>query len=48
MVDQPVEYFDVIICGGGPAGSTCALALAGSGLRVAVIEKFRVPVLVAQ
>lgn len=31
--------FDVIICGGGPAGSTCALALADSGLKVAVIDK---------
>lgn len=31
--------FDIIICGGGPAGSTCALALAKSGLKVAVIEK---------
>ncbi len=43
VLDQPVNYFDVIICGGGPAGSTCALALAGSGLRVAVIEKFGFP-----
>lgn len=34
---------DVIICGGGPAGSTCALALAGSGLKVAVIEKESFP-----
>ncbi len=34
-----MNQFDIIICGGGPAGSTCALALAGSGLKVAVIEK---------
>lgn len=34
-----VETYDVIICGAGPAGSTCALALADSGLKVAVIEK---------
>lgn len=34
-----VQEFDVIICGAGPAGSTCALALGNSGLRVAVIEK---------
>lgn len=33
------QEFDVIICGAGPAGSTTALALGDSGLRVAVIEK---------
>lgn len=38
-----MKVFDVIICGGGPAGSTCALALAGSGLKVAVIEKSGFP-----
>ena len=43
MSEQPVNYFDVIICGGGPAGSTCALALVDSGLRVAVIEKYSFP-----
>ncbi len=31
--------FDVIICGAGPAGATCALALGQSGLKVALIEK---------
>jgi len=35
--------FDVIICGAGPAGSTCALALAGSGLKVALIDKQKFP-----
>jgi menaquinone-9 beta-reductase len=38
-----MEMFDVIICGAGPAGSTCALALANSGLKVAVIEKETFP-----
>ena len=38
-----IKSFDVIICGGGPAGSTCALALADSGLKVAVIEKYVFP-----
>jgi len=43
MPDNSTKVFDVIICGAGPAGSTCALALADSGLRVAVIEKHRFP-----
>ena len=38
-----MQLFDIIICGGGPSGSTCALALAGSGLKVAVIEKASFP-----
>jgi geranylgeranyl reductase family protein len=33
------NLFDIIICGAGPAGSTCALALEDSGLRVALIDK---------
>ena len=43
MSDSIIKWFDVIICGGGPAGSTCALALADSGLKVAVIEKYIFP-----
>jgi menaquinone-9 beta-reductase len=31
--------FDIIIVGAGPAGTTCALALRSSGLRVALIDK---------
>ncbi|NVK75094.1 MAG: geranylgeranyl reductase family protein [Oceanospirillaceae bacterium] len=31
--------YDVVICGGGPSGSTCALALKDSGAKVLVIEK---------
>ncbi len=34
-----VKEYDVIIVGGGPAGCTAALALAGSGLKIAVLEK---------
>ena len=37
------EYFDVVICGAGPAGSTCALALGNSGLKVALVDKSRFP-----
>lgn len=37
------KVFDVIICGAGPSGSTCALALADSGLQVAVLEKNTFP-----
>lgn len=33
----------MIICGAGPAGSTCALALGDSGLKVAVLEKNSFP-----
>ena len=33
------KEFDVIIVGGGPSGSACAIALAGSGLNIALIDK---------
>lgn len=35
--------FDVIILGAGPAGSTCAIALQKSGLKVALIDKETFP-----
>jgi geranylgeranyl reductase family protein len=31
--------FDVVICGGGPGGSACAMGFAGTDIKVAVIEK---------
>ena len=37
------EKFDVIICGAGPAGTTCALALGNSGLKVALVDKSNFP-----
>jgi len=40
---SPIPHYDVIIVGAGPAGSTCALALRNSGLRVAIIDKHRFP-----
>jgi geranylgeranyl reductase family protein len=35
--------YDVAIIGAGPAGTTCALALRGAGLRVALLDKDRFP-----
>jgi flavin-dependent dehydrogenase len=35
--------FDVIVVGGGPAGSTCARALVKAGVRVAVIDRAEFP-----
>lgn len=37
------EQFDVVICGAGPAGTTCALALGASGLKVALLDKSTFP-----
>jgi len=38
-----IEKFDVIICGAGPSGTTCALALGTSGLKVALVDKSNFP-----
>ncbi len=35
--------FDVIICGGGPGGSTAAMAFHDTELKIAVIEKSSFP-----
>lgn len=37
------DIFDVIIAGGGPAGSACALCLADSGLKIALVDKVTFP-----
>jgi len=37
------EHFDVVIVGAGPSGSTCALALGHSGLKVALLDKSTFP-----
>jgi len=42
MADQP-EIYDVLIIGGGPAGSTCARTLVAGGARVAVIDRAEFP-----
>jgi menaquinone-9 beta-reductase len=38
-----MDSCDVLIVGGGPAGSSCAWGLRASGLRVAVLDKARFP-----
>jgi geranylgeranyl reductase family protein len=40
---QEHEDYDVVIVGAGPAGCTCAYQLAGSGLKVALLEKENFP-----
>ena len=37
------KIFDVVIAGGGPAGCACALQLADSGLKVALVDKAQFP-----
>ena len=32
--------YDLIVCGGGPAGAAAALAAASGGLRTALVERF--------
>jgi flavin-dependent dehydrogenase len=38
-----MERCDVLIVGGGPAGSSCAWGLAPSGLRVVVLDRKAFP-----
>jgi geranylgeranyl reductase family protein len=38
-----MHEFDVVIVGAGPAGASAALELAGKNLRVAIVEKARLP-----
>src|SRR3954454_4236641 len=38
-----MEHFDVLVVGGGPAGSTTALRLAEAGASVLLVDKARFP-----
>lgn len=38
-----MSHYDVIICGGGPAGAACAAFCASGGMKTLVIEKSRFP-----
>src|SRR5262249_23184069 len=40
---EKMDSCDLLIAGGGPAGSSCAWALASSGLKVMVLDKARFP-----
>lgn len=41
--DSALPTYDVVLVGAGPAGTACALALRGSGLRVALLDKATFP-----
>lgn len=41
--DAPDPHCDVLVVGGGPAGAATAIVLAGTGHRVVVVERQRVP-----
>lgn len=43
MHSEVAEGYDITIIGAGPAGSTCALALQHSGLRVILVDKASFP-----
>lgn len=42
-MSMSTQNFDVVIVGAGPSGSSCAIKLANSGLRVALLDKATFP-----
>jgi len=43
MQDKQEDYFDVIVAGAGPSGSSCAYILGRAGFKVALIDKAEFP-----
>ncbi len=43
MINDSVIHYDVIIVGAGPAGTSCAMALNGSGLNILLLDKASFP-----
>lgn len=43
MVGSKAGIYDVLVIGGGPAGSTCARTLTDAGMRVAIIDRAEFP-----
>ena len=43
VLDKTDQHFDVLILGAGPAGTSCALKLAETNLKVALIDKSQFP-----
>ncbi|MEL6843774.1 MAG: FAD-dependent oxidoreductase, partial [Bacteroidota bacterium] len=41
--ENSIHEYDIAIVGGGPGGTTCALRLADSGLKVVLLEKEQFP-----
>lgn len=41
--EHSIQEYDIAIVGGGPGGTTCALRLADSGLKVVLLEKEQFP-----
>lgn len=43
MEAEAINNYDLLICGAGPAGTSAAMALEKSGLRIAIIDKYDFP-----
>ncbi len=43
MEGDAIKFYDLIICGAGPAGTSAAMALENSGLKIALLDKHDFP-----
>lgn len=43
MKESPIKNYDLVICGAGPAGTSAAMALEQSGLKIALLDKYDFP-----